>query len=376
MRFLHISDLHIGKKVNEFSMIEDQKFFLKQILKIIDDKSVETVLIAGDIYDTSLPTIEAVKLLDEFLYELSTRNLSVFIISGNHDSAERIAFGSRIMEAKNIFFSPVFNGSIVPKTLKDDFGDINIYMLPFLKPIHIKRYFEDAEINNYTDAIRTVIESMNINKDKRNILLSHQYVTGSNRTESEEIVIGGLDNVDVSCYLDFDYVALGHIHRAQKLKQDNIRYSGTPIPYSFSEANDKKSVVVFDIMEKGSFDFQLIPIDAMIGMREIKGKYNDIVARDFYKDFQNDYLHITLTDEEDIPNALGRLRAIFKNIMKLDYDNLRTRASRDLIINEEVKNKDPLELLSELFEIQNNMQLSDEQRDFALSVFEKIGEVR
>ena len=229
MKFLHLSDLHLGKRVNEFSMLEDQEFILKKILNIIDEQKPDAVIIAGDVYDKSVPSAEAVELFDDFLVRLSRRNLSVFVISGNHDSPERIAFGGRLMDKSGIYMSPVYGGKVEPITLTDRQGEINVYMLPFVKPSQVRRFFPDREILSYTDAVRIAVEEMNIDTSKRNLLITHQFVTGANRTESEEVSVGGSDNVDASVFADFDYVALGHIHRAQKCGGEYIRYSGTPL---------------------------------------------------------------------------------------------------------------------------------------------------
>ena len=239
MRFIHLSDLHIGKRVNEFPMLEDQEFILTKILNIIDEQKPDGVIIAGDVYDKSVPSAEAVELFDDFLVRLSKRDMKVFVISGNHDSAERIAFGGRLMDKSGIYMSPVYNGKIEPVALSDEFGDVNIYMLPFVKPSNVRRFFPESEITSYTDAVKVAIDSMNIDTAKRNILITHQFVTGATRTESEDVSVGGTDNVDVSVFDSFDYVALGHIHRSQKCGSEYIRYSGTPLKYSFSEANDK-----------------------------------------------------------------------------------------------------------------------------------------
>ena len=263
MRLVHLSDLHIGKRVHEYSMIEDQRYILTKIINIIDDINAQGVIIAGDIYDKPVPSAEAVQLFDDFLYRLSKRNLQVFIISGNHDSAERIAFASRLIEQSGVHLSPVYSGKVTPVTLTDEHGEINIYMLPFIKPQHVRKYFETEEISSYTDAIRIAVESMNIDTSKRNILVTHQFVTGSERCDSEEISVGGSDNVDSSVFSGFDYVALGHIHSPQNCKSEKIRYCGTPLKYSFSEKNHKKSVTVLDLYEKGNMEISTIPLEPL-----------------------------------------------------------------------------------------------------------------
>ena len=374
MKLMHLSDLHLGKRVNEFSMLEDQTYILNKIIHIIDEEQPSGIILAGDIYDKPIPPAEAVELFDDFLYKLSQRELNVFIISGNHDSAERISFGSRLFDKAGIHLSPVYNGNISPIELSDDFGKINIYMLPFIKPVHVRRYFPDEEISSYTDAMSIVINNMHIDTDSRNILVTHQFVTGSSRTESEDISVGGSDNVDASVFKDFDYVALGHIHRSQSCGSEYIRYCGTPLKYSFSEANDTKSITVIDIKEKGNIKLDFIPLTPLRDMVEIKGKYNEIMFKDFYEGstLRNDYLHITLTDEDDIQDVITKLRVVYKNIMKLDYDNQRTRNSAEINLINDMESKSPLELFDIFYESRNGQHLNDIQKDFMKNIIEDI----
>lgn len=375
MRFLHLSDLHLGKRVNEFSMLEDQAYILKEILNIIDEQKVEAVLIAGDIYDKVIPSAEAVRLLDDFLTRLAARELPVFLISGNHDSAERVAFGSRLMSSRQIYLSPVFESDVEPITISDRYGEINIYMLPFVKPTLVKRVYPEEEIITYQDAVNAAVQHMQIDTDKRNVLLAHQFVTGAARCDSEELSVGGLDDVDASIFDGFDYVALGHLHGPQKIGKETVRYSGTPLKYSFSEANQKKAAVIVDVEEKGKINIQQIPLVPKHDMWEIRGTYMEVTALDFYKDMKtDDYLHITLIDEEDIPDAIGKLRTIYPNIMKLSYDNLRTRAAVTVRGTAEVEEKSPMELLKEFYELQNNQPMTDDQEEIARGMMEEIWE--
>lgn len=375
MRFLHLSDLHLGKRVNEFSMLEDQAYILKEILNIIDEQKVEAVLVAGDVYDKVIPSAEAVRLLDDFLTRIAARELPVFLISGNHDSAERVAFGSRLMSSRQIYLSPVFESDVEPVTISDRYGEINIYMLPFVKPSLVKRVYPEEEIITYQDAVNAAVQHMQIDTDKRNVLLAHQFVTGAARCDSEELSVGGLDDVDASIFDGFDYVALGHLHGPQKIGKETVRYSGTPLKYSFSEANQKKAAVIVDVEEKGKINIQQIPLVPKHDMREIRGTYMEVTALDFYKDMKtDDYLHITLTDEEDIPDAIGKLRTIYPNIMKLSYDNLRTRAAVTVRGTAEVEEKSPMELLKEFYELQNNQPMTDEQEEIARGMMEEIWE--
>ena len=376
MKLIHLSDLHLGKRVYEYSMLEDQEYILKKITGIIDNEKPDAVIIAGDIYDKSVPSAEAVSLFDDFLFQLAKRNLSVFVISGNHDSPERIAFGSRILNASNIYMSPVYDGHIVPVTITDEYGEVNIYMLPFVKPAHVRRFFEDREISTYTDAVKCAVDAMDINKDSRNILISHQFVTGALRSESEEISIGGLDNVDASVFEPFDYVALGHIHSPQCCERKTIRYCGTPLKYSFSEKSDIKSVTVAELKEKGNISVRTIPLTPMRDLVELKGTYEELTHKSFYENtgWQEDYTHIILTDEEDVPNAIGKLKTVYHKLMSLDYDNKRTRSRAVITGDSEIEKKSPFELFSEFFELQNNKAMTDEQSEFMKSMIEKTWE--
>ena len=374
MKFMHLSDLHLGKRVNEFSMLEDQVYILNKIVNIIDLEKPAAIILAGDIYDKPIPLAEAVELFDDFLYKLSQRNLKVFIISGNHDSAERIAFGARLFDKTGIYMSPVYTGNISPIEMSDEFGKINIYMLPFIKPIHVRRYFPDTEISSYTDAVSTVIENMHLDTGIRNILVTHQFVTGASRTESEDISVGGSDNVNADVFRDFDYVALGHIHRSQSCGSEYIRYSGTPLKYSFSESKDTKSITVIDIKEKGTIKLGFIPLTPLRDMVEIKGTYDDLMLKSFYENttYPNDYVHITLTDENDILDVITRLRVVYKNIMKLDYDNQRTRSNSEINLINDMESKSPLELFDIFYDSRNGQPLNNEQREFMENIIEDI----
>lgn len=375
MKIMHLSDLHIGKRVNEYSMLQDQIYILKEILNIIDNEKVETVIIAGDVYDRSLPPNEALELFDEFLYQLSSRNVNVFVISGNHDSPERISYGGRMMTENKIFLSPVYDGNVKPISLNDDYGEVNFYLLPFVRPADIRRYFPDENIENYTDAVKVAIDNMNVDFSERNILVTHQFVTGAELSESEDIIVGGTDNVSGEVFDGFDYVALGHIHREQTVGKDNIRYCGTPLKYSFSEAKNIKSVTILDFNDKGNIEYSKIPLTPLRDMREIRGTYYELTLKSSYESTNTeDYLHITLTDEEDIPDAIGKLRSIYPNIMKLDYDNLRTRGSGTVDAIENIESKSPFELFADLFKQQNNQDMSEEQEEIMRNLIDKIWE--
>lgn len=375
MKLIHLSDLHLGKRVNEISMIGEQEYILTRILQVVDEEQPNAVLISGDVYDKSVPSAEAVTLFDEFLFRLAERKQQVFIISGNHDSPERLAFGGRLMEGKGIHMAPAYDGCVTPITLQDVYGAVHFWLLPFVKPIHVKRFYPEAGIETYTDACRVAVEQMQVDAKERNVLLTHQFVTGSVTCDSEEISVGGSDNVDAAVFSDFDYVALGHIHGPQNVGSERIRYCGTPLKYSFSEAGHKKSVTVVELEEKGVFRMHTVPLIPAHDMREIRGTYEEITAKSFYENTPvEDYLHITLTDEEDVPEAVSRLRVIYPNLMKLSYDNTRTRSNAVIDGAAEVQTKSPLELFDELYTLQNNQPMSEVQQAFMRNLIETIWE--
>lgn len=374
MKLIHLSDMHLGKRVNEFSMMEDQEYILEEILKITLEERPEGVIIAGDVYDRPVPPAEAVELFDEFLFRLSEQRLKVFIISGNHDSPERLAFGSRLISGSGVYLAPVYTGRVEPVVLRDEYGPVKIFLLPFLKPVHVKRCFPEEEIGSYTDALQKAVEELPLCPKERNVLVTHQFVAGAGRCDSEELSLGGSDAVDVSVFDPFDYVALGHLHNPQKAGKETVRYCGTPLKYSFSEAAHGKSVTVVELGEKGSVSVRTVPLHPLHDMKEIRGSYEALILRDYYegKAWREDYLHITLTDEEDIPDAVRKLQVIYPNLMKLDYDNRRTRTRSELIRETEAEKKTPLELLEEFYEKQNNQAMSETQRAFASELIEKI----
>ena len=376
MKIIHLSDLHIGKRVNEFSMLEDQEYILLEILRIVDEEKPDAVIIAGDVYDKSVPSAEAVRLLDDFLTFLAGRKLPVFMISGNHDSPERIAFGSRLMDRSGIYLSPVYDGRVIPRILRDDEGEVAFYMLPFIKPAHVRAVWPEEEISSYTDAVRRAIDHMEIDPARRNVLIAHQYVTGAERSESEDAAVGGLDNVDAAVFEPFDYTALGHIHGPQQFCGGRIRYCGTPLKYSFSERNHTKSVTVVELNRKGTPEIRTVPLQPRRDMREIRGTYQELTLKANWQHTETeDYLHIILTDEEDVPDAMARLRTIYPNVMKLDYDNTRTRAEGKIAGAEAAERKSGMELFAEFYEKQNGQPMSQEQYRFSEHLFEALAAV-
>ena len=377
MKLIHLSDLHLGKRVNEYSMLDDQRYILSQILCIIDAEGPDAVAVCGDVYDKSVPSAEAVQLFDGFLCDLAERGLQVFVISGNHDSPERLAFAARLIAPSGVHLSPVYAGTAAPAVLRDAHGPVHIYMLPFLKPAHVRRFFPDEQIESYTDALRAAVGQMGIDPAQRNILLTHQFVTGAARSESEELTVGGTDNVDASVFSGFDYVALGHIHRAQNVGSPRIRYCGAPLKYAVSEAAQEKSLTVAELGEKGSLEIRTLPLVPKRELRALRGSYQALMEqRDGADAGREDYLHITLTDEEDVPYAAARLRVRYPNLLKLDYDNTRTRTGIQIADAADMERKTPMELFSEFFEKQNGRPLSEEERAFSLALMEEIWEGR
>ena len=374
MRFLHLADLHIGKRVNGFSMIEDQKFVFEQVYNVIENEKIDGIIMAGDIYDKPVPSAEAVKLFDEMLTRLVSINLPIFVISGNHDSAERIGFGSDILSVAKVYMSRVYNGNLQKIELEDDYGKINVYLLPFIKPATVKNIYKEAEIKDYDEALAYVLSQEKIDETKRNVIVSHQFVTGAMRSESEEVSVGGLDNVSVENYKAFDYVALGHIHRAQQMGRESARYAGTLLKYSFSEEKHNKSMTIVDLKEKGNIEIKEIPVKPLHDLKTIKGKLSKITSEEFYKELKKeDYYRAVLTDEDDILNAIGKLKSIYPNLMSMEYDNTRTR-SYSVVDNVETgEAKSPLDYFEEFFEKQNGRKMSEKQRDYLLEI---LGEAR
>ncbi|MBR3734626.1 MAG: exonuclease SbcCD subunit D [Lachnospiraceae bacterium] len=376
MKFVHLSDLHLGKRVNEFSMIEDQRYILKEILTIINDVKPDGVLIAGDVYDRPVPSEDAMKLWDEFLIRLAEKKMPVYAISGNHDSAIRFSDHSTLVEITGIHLSPEFNGSVKHYTMEDKDGPVNIYLLPFIKPATVRGFFPDDEIGDYTDACRVVIKHMDINTDERNILVAHQMIIGSTRCESEEVSVGGLDGVDVEVFDDFDYVALGHLHGKQKIGRETVRYCGTPLKYSFSEKDHKKSVTIVELKAKGEVLIDEVPLVPKRDLREIKGTYAELMLKENYEGTNTeDYIHAVLTDENDVIDAVSKLRIVYPNLMKLSYDNKRTQRQQVVTDAENVEKKSPLELFEEFYEKQNNQEMTEEQKKLAQELIESIWEV-
>lgn len=367
MKLFHLSDLHIGKRVNEFSMIEDQKYILTQILYAADQEKPDGILISGDVYDRTIPTAEAVQVFDAFLTRLSEQKIPAFIISGNHDSAERLAFGSSLMGKSGIYFSKVYDGTVEKIPMQDAYGTVWIYLLPFLRPSTIRHALPERaeEVQSAADAVRIALEQTKIDEKERNVLLAHQFVTGAKRCDAEELQVGDVDQIPAELFVLFEYVALGHIHSPQKVGRETVRYCGAPLKYSFSEAGQEKSITVVELKEKGSVDLRTIPLKPLHDLRKIRGTYLEVTAKSFYENRDcEDYLQVTLTDEEDVPDGMAKLRTIYPNLMRLEYDNKRTRSNAEVRAAERVEEKSELELFQEFYELQNNQSMTEVQEQF------------
>lgn len=376
---MHLADLHLGKRVNGFSMMEDQEYILNRILEIMEEEQPDGLLIAGDVYDKTIPPAEAVRLMDDFLTAVAAKHVPVFLISGNHDSAERVAFGHQLMQGSGIWISPVYDGTIRHHTLGDRWGEVNIYLIPFLRPSVVRSFFPDVEIEDYTDALRTIIEDLQVDTSRRNVVLAHQFVTAAGALpetcDSEQLSVGGLDRVDGSVFSPFDYTALGHLHGPQRVGSETIRYAGSPLKYSFSELHQKKSVTVAELRAKGETEIRQIPLQPRREMIELRGTFEEILEEARKKgEPQTDYYHMILTDETDVVDALSRLREYYPNIMLLDYDNRRTRSQKEVEQLDRVEERTPGELFAALYEQQNGQEMDSDRKEYLDGLIREIWE--
>lgn len=376
---MHLADLHLGKRVNGFSMMEDQEYILNRILEIMEEEQPDGLLIAGDVYDKTIPPAEAVRRMDDFLTAVAAKHVPVFLISGNHDSAERVAFGHQLMQGSGIWISPVYDGTIRHHTLEDRWGEVNIYLIPFLRPSVVRSFFPDVEIEDYTDALRTIIEDLQVDTSRRNVVLAHQFVTAAGALpetcDSEQLSVGGLDRVDGSVFSPFDYTALGHLHGPQRVGSETIRYAGSPLKYSFSELHQKKSVTVAELRAKGETEIRQIPLQPRREMTELRGTFEEILEEARKKgELQTDYYHMILTDETDVVDALSRLREYYPNIMLLDYDNRRTRSQKEVEQLDRVEERTPGELFAALYEQQNGQEMDSDRKEYLDGLIREIWE--
>lgn len=380
MKFMHISDLHVGKRVNEFSMLEDQKAIFNEIIKIAVEQGVDGIIIAGDIYDKSVPSAEAVDVFDDFLTDISVKNIPLFIISGNHDSPERLDFGSRIMGKHNVHIAGQYNGEIPQVIMEDDNGKLHIHLMPFLKPAVVNRKLS-LETTSFDECVREALKMADVNDSERNILVAHQFVTAGGkqpeRSDSESKSLGGMDNVDVSAFEKFDYVALGHIHGPQQMGKETVRYSGSPLKYSFSECRHNKSVTIIELKEKGNLAFEQIALHPQRDMKEIRCCLIDLKEGKTLKKAPSDcYVHIILTDEEEIIDAIGKVREVYPNVMLIDFDNRRTKENLYMnhLTGDDLKQRSPIDLFSDFYVNQNNIDMTESQNDLFSEIVTKIEE--
>ena len=379
MKLLHISDLHIGKKFRETDFTQDQIHILNEIIEITDTEKPDGIIIAGDVYDRSVPPAGAVNIFDDFLTRLEMRNIHVFIISGNHDSPERLNYGKEILGKNRIYIAGTFKGELEKIVLEDEYGPLNMYLLPFIKPSVVSNYHRESNIESYETAAKLVIDAANIDISQRNILTAHQFVTNAGvepeKSDSEVLSIGGLDNIDASVFDSFDYVALGHIHRPQKIGRVTVRYCGTPLKYSFSECNHKKSITCMEIKEKGNITITQIPLHPVRDMRVIKDKLENLLhdSKHIGKNCE-DYIHAIITDEEDIYDPIGKLRTVYPNILLLEVENTKTSMNENSKSSaSDVENKSPMDLFVEFYMNQNNVDLTDRQKSIMYEIFEELG---
>lgn len=380
MKFLHLGDLHFGKSLGDFDLYEDQMYILNQILTLIRKESVDCVLIAGDVYDKALPSEASVNILDFFLSSLAKSGVRTFIISGNHDSDDRLHFGSELFASNQVFISSVFDGKLYKKTVEDEFGPIDIWLLPYVKASQVRHFFPDAKIESYDDAVKTIIESADIDTERRNIIVAHQFVTGKSDMDpelggSEGIgvqTVGLVEKIGYDCFDSFDYAALGHIHSPQRVGRDEVRYSGSPLKYSLSEVNNLKSVPVVTMGEKGQVSIELFPLKPIRDLRHIVGTLDEILDKNNITS-PEDYIYVTLKDEDIINDAMGIIRQVYCNTVKLDYDNSHTRAIEHTDISSVVENKSFDEIISEFYSQMYGCEISDEEMTVLMMAAREAG---
>ena len=379
MKLLHLGDLHLGRSLGDFDLIEDQKYILDQILKIIEKENVDGVLIAGDVYDKSIPSEAATNLLDYFLCKLSESRVQTFMISGNHDSDDRLNYGSNLFEANQIYISALYHGTLDKRTVTDEYGEVNVYLLPFVKASQVRHFYPEETIDSYDDAVRVILKHADMDVTQRNVIVAHQFVTG----QSEDPALGGsegagtqsvglVEKIGYDCFDGFDYVALGHIHSPQRVGRDEVRYSGSPLKYSLSEVHNAKSVPVITMGKKGEVTLELIPLKPMRDLRHIKGNLKALLEPKNMTDVE-DFIYVTLTDEEVINDAMGIFQQTYPNTVKIDYDNSRTRAMEHVDISNIAENKSFSELISDFYRLIYNCEMSGEEMDYMRAAAQEAG---
>jgi exonuclease SbcD len=378
MKLFHLSDLHIGKKLQGESLLEDQAYILNIVIEQIEIEKPDAVMIAGDVYDKSVPAADAVMLLDKFLNQLSLFQIPILIISGNHDSPERLQFGSRMFEKKQIYIGAMFQGEMEKVTLKDEYGEIHVYLLPFIKPAMVQPYFEE-QIESYENAVIKILEKQPVTASARNLLIAHQFVVNNgkepDRSDSERMSLGGVDSMEASIFKDFDYVALGHVHRPQKVGKMHIRYAGSPLKYSFSEINHKKAITVVILKEKGVVELKKVPLHPLKEMVELRGTLQELLSEDYKEYRAGYYLSITVTDEEKLIDPIGQLRTKFEGILEFQIERTRNKTYQDKSLNsEDLDKKTPFALFEDFYKNQNEEELTDVQKKILEDVLLEMGE--
>ena len=379
MKLLHIGDLHLGKSLGDFDLIRDQKYILDQILGIIKEKAVDGVLIAGDVYDKAVPSEAAMNLLDYFLSSLSRSGVLTFMISGNHDSDDRLNYGSDLFAANQIYIASKYDGTLYRRTVTDAYGEADIYLLPFVKASQVKHFFPDAEIATYDDAVRVILSHAGVDPDRRNIIVAHQFVTG----RSEDPALGGSESVGTQsvglvekigydCFDTFDYAALGHIHSPQRVGREEVRYAGSPLKYSLSEVNNAKSVPIITLGEKGDVSLELIPLHPMRDLRHIKGPMKMLLDKTNITG-SDDFIYVTLTDEDTVNDAMGIFQQVYPNTVKIDYENSHTRAIEQVDISSIAENKSFSELIGDFYRLMYQCEMSEEEMKYMKVAAQEAG---
>lgn len=373
MILAHISDLHLGKSLHNFSLLEDQEYILDQIVKILIEKKVDVLIIAGDVYDKNVAPEAGIRVLRKFLGRLVEAKIKVMIISGNHDSAERLTFGGEFMTEKGIYFSKVYDGVIEPVVFDDEHGPVNFYLLPFVKPSTVQHYFEDEKIESWNDAVRCAVEHMQVNYSERNVIVAHQNIMNAERCDSEETIIGGQDAVSDEIFKDFDYTALGHIHRQQKIGKYNVMFCGTPLKYSTSEFEHKKVMPLITLGEKGKVDIELLPLVPKRDLRKITGTLDEIMTAANTDPYNHeDFIDIVLTDENEVMDAISTLRTVYPNVLKITYDNMASRAAENVERLGAVDKKNPFEIFEAFFNSRRGRDMDEDEKEYVHSLIEKI----
>ena len=377
MKLFHLSDLHLGKRVYAFSMLQDQRYVLEQVCALAEKHQLDGILLSGDLYDKPIPPVEAVQLLDEFLTKMQQMGIAVYAISGNHDSAGRVDFGSRILQQQNLHICGAFDGKLYHVSKEDAFGEIHFYLLPFLKPATVSAFREGGESLTYAEAVKWALETMDIDTTKRNVLLAHLFVTWKGTAEesdSETKTLGGVDEMDASLFFDFDYVALGHLHSPQRIGRDTIRYGGSPLKYSFSELRQKKGVTLVEIQEKGNITTEFLPLEPLHPLREIKGTLADLLEAAEEAGGSEDYVRAILTDEGAVYDPVGRLRVYYPNLMTLEMAQ-RGERQEDFSLQLDQEQLSGPALFAGFFEKQNDREMSEAQKALVEKIWQDLGGV-